>query len=200
LFFDSGYPIAGCRELSGVGEWAGEGLSGVVDFAAGEVDVGLGGGLAGFEAAEAVFQAGDKADGLGVGEFVFVDGDCGAGGVVEFEGDLEGAERAGDAGGYREAAQVTGAQGAGGAGFELGGFGEQQMGEVAAGVGAVGVLVAVDGHGELVAAGVGAAGDRGLDPGGELVQAGDVLFVAGDRVAEGGGVAVVGAFGSGQAG
>ena len=69
-----------------------------------------------------------------------------------------------------------------------------------AGVRALGVSVPVDGHGEGLAAGVLPTGDGGVDVGGELGQAGDVLLVAGDGVAQRVLVAQVGAFGAGEAG
>lgn len=74
------------------------------------------------------------------------------------------------------------------------------MEEVQAGVYSFGVGAVGDGHGEGVATGVLAAGDRGVDVAGQLGLGGDALFEPGDRAAEGVLVTQVGAFGADEAG
>ena len=108
LFVDLAGAVAGFGELGGVGEGLAEGFAGVGDLAAGAFGVGEGAGFAFFESVQAVFQAGDQADRVGVSQVGGGDADVGAGGAVEGQGDGGAAERAFRGRGEREAAEVAG--------------------------------------------------------------------------------------------
>lgn len=77
--------------------------------------------------------------------------------------------------------------------------GEQGQ-QVLAGVGALAVAAAFYGHGEQVAAGVPPADDGGVDIADQRRLSGDALFVTSNGTAQSVLVAVVGAFGAGEAG
>ena len=178
------------------GERLADAVAGVTDLPASMVDVREGVGLALFEPAEPVLQPGDQASGVGVAEVPSGELHAGAGRAVEADGPGGPA----DAGGQREAGEMTRPQLARAQAFQGGQLSLQQLLQVLPGIASAGMETLVDGHGELVASGVLAAGDGRIDAGGQRGQGGDVLLVAGDGVAQRVLVAVVGALGTLQAG
>ena len=83
LLVDLAGAFAGGGEFGGLGERLAEAGVGVLDLAAGVVDVGQRLGFGRFELGEAVFQAGDQADRVGVGEVSRGEADLGAGGAFQ---------------------------------------------------------------------------------------------------------------------
>ncbi len=91
-FVDLADAFAGLGELGCLGEWLSDGFAGVGDLAAGAFDVGDSVLLAFLKAAEAVFQPGDQADGVGGVQILHRHLHGGAGCAVEDEGDFRLAE------------------------------------------------------------------------------------------------------------
>ncbi len=163
FFVDPAGPLAGGGELAGLREWLADAVVGVRDLALGPADAGQGARLFFLQPGQAVFQPGDQPGRVGLAEFLLVQPDAGAGCPVEAEGDGGRAEDAPGRRGDREAAQVTGCRRGHARAVQLGRLPLQQVLEVLPGRGALAVGPAVDGHGELVAAGVLAAADRRVD-------------------------------------
>src|SRR5487761_859220 len=69
LLADLAGVFAGGCELAGLREWLADAVAGVLDLALGLADAGEGGGLAFFEAGQAVLHPGDQAGGVGFAEF-----------------------------------------------------------------------------------------------------------------------------------
>ena len=113
LLIDLAGAFAGGGEFGGLGERFAEAGGGVVDLAAGVLDLGREPSPCSLSRlGEPVFQPGDQADRVGVGEFPGRECHLGAGGAVEGWGHADLAEGAGDSDGQWEAAQFPGANGA----------------------------------------------------------------------------------------
>ncbi len=191
LLVDLAGPFPCGGKFGGLRKGLAEAGGGVVDLATGTVDVGEDASLAGFEAAEPVFEPGNQASRVDLGEVRGREGHLGAGRVFECRGYGDLARGLGDGDGQGEAAEFPGAHGSLPESQLVRGFLPDPVEQVPAGVGALAVGAAVNGHGERIAAGVLPPGDGGVDVVGEPGLCGDVLLQAGDGAAQ----AVLGASG-----
>jgi len=108
LLFKARDAVAGSRELGGLRERLGDVVAGVGGFGGELVDLGLGARSKGFEAAEAVLQADDQLAWIGASDLGGGHANVGAGGAVEGQDDVDGAQDAFDGDGDGEAAEFAG--------------------------------------------------------------------------------------------
>src|SRR6266567_8707445 len=154
LLVDLPGALAGGGEFASLGERLADAGGGVIDLAPGMIGFSKGLGLGGFEAGQPVFQPGDQADWVELGEVPWRNGHFGADSTIEGQSHADLTERARDTRGQQEATKFPDWQGTLAGSQLIRRLLPEQAQQVLTSVSALAIPLAVDGHCERLTAGV----------------------------------------------